>query len=482
MNKKVSLIFIGLILSIPLLQAQNDVGIYAKSIKAKILKKHVYILASDSCEGRNIGTEGNLIARNYIMHQWEKGSMLKPYFQETWLQSFPLVVSSRGKPQLRIDNIELADFKDYMYTGLYDGFNAELPIVFVGYGNDQNLKNLDIKGKAVFALNDNLRAAMKNAQTCSKYGAALTIVANPENVNQFESLSRQFENFSKFKSYHSPDDSVFPGLLEKLANLRYVTVSNNMVKKLTSHNIGYWKRANVQGNDSIGAIEINIPKYQLDTIITNNIVAFLPGTEGHESIIVGAHYDHIGVINDKVNYGADDNASGTAALLELSKTFANAYADGYRPAKNIIFIAFSAEEGGLYGSKYFAEHLAEHNSVKLMINIDMIGRADILHDDNPEYFYFIAENLSDSLYAQNTILCKKYHLTPDYSSHIDASDQKSFTKIGIPTIFYFDGINRDLHKPTDTPNKIDYNRMEKITRMIFETVWINAGVEKDMVN
>lgn len=479
MKERFFLAFIGLVFSFSFIKAQSNVDIYAKTIKAKRLKEHVYILASDSCSGRNIGTSGIKIARNYIINQWEKTPALKPFFIETWLQPFPLVCYGEKVTHLQVGDFEFSNYRDYMYTGKHDNFEKVLPIVFAGDGINEDYEYLDVKGKAVLTLNNNLRAASKNAKIALEYGAELTLIANSVNTNQFESIASQLKEFKKSKKYKSPNDTLLQSLNIKPPDYRYITISSKTVKQLTNNNISHWGKTKSGGNETIGTVKISVKPVSTDTIFENNIVSYIPGINNNESIIIGAHYDHLGVIDNKIYYGADDNASGVSAVIELSTIFSNAYKDGYRPQKNIIFIAFSGEEGGLWGSKYFAEHLENKDQIKLMLNIDMIGRADFDHSDNPSYFYFIGKNLADSLYIQNKLLCKKYNLTPDYSSTIDASDHKSFSDIGIPAIFYFDGKNQDLHKPTDSPNKVNYKRMERITRMIFETIWRNAVVSKN---
>jgi hypothetical protein len=480
MKKRFFLAFIGLVFSFSFIKAQSSADTYAKTIKAKRLKEHVYILASDSCAGRNIGTSGIEIARNYIINQWKKTPILEPYFIKTWLQPFPLVTYGNTITHLQAGNSVLSNYKDYMYKGKYDGFEKELPIVFAGYGRDLDFEKLDVEGKAVFILNENLLNALINARTAHEYGAELTIVANPTTRNQFESISSQREEFYKFKDYKSPNDTLLQSFILKLPkHTRYITINSKTVKKLTNRSILQWKDTSIDEYDSIGTVKISVEQVTADTIFEKNIVAFIPGINNKESIVIGAHYDHLGVVDNEIYYGADDNASGTAALLELVRAFSNAYEQGFRPKRNIIFVAFSAEEGGLCGSEYYVDQIENAEDIKLMINIDMIGRASQKHINESNHFYFVGKNLIDSIYRQNDMLCKKHRLTPDYTSNSNASDQKPFADIGIPTIFYFDGINYDYHKPSDTPNKIDYKRMERITKMIFETIWINADVEKE---
>ncbi len=461
--------------------AQSQVDEFAKSIKASSLKKHVYVLASDSCNGRNVGTKGIRIAQDYIVNQLKMDSLVKPFLNHSYLQPFQLIKSSPKIAHLEAKGQSFKVFKDYMYSGLYDGYTKELNIVFGGKGTEEELKDLDIKGKAVFLLNDNLRAAFKSSGVAKKNGAEISIIANPKNLNQFESLSSQMKEFVSFSGYCLLSDTLNNSFFKETSNHRFITINNQLVKKLTSHNIQYWNRSKANDRKSIGKVSLNIEKQSPDTVIANNIISYIPGKNSDEMIVVGAHYDHLGVIYDKIYFGADDNASGTSALIELTNAFAEAYKNGNRPQKSIVFIAFAGEEGGLCGSEYFVDKFTSPEQIKLMVNIDMIGRPDTKHIEESDYFYFINNGLSDSLISRNNDLCGKYLLTPDYSSHIDASDHKSFKNVGIPTIFFFDGINTDLHKTTDTPDKLNYKRMERITRLIFETVWENAKMDNEQV-
>ena len=291
MKKRFFLAFIGLVFSISFVKAQSSADVYVNTIKAKKLKEHVCILASDSCAGRNVGTSGIEIARNYILNQWKKNSVLKPYFKNTWLQSFPLVTFTNPSIHLQTGNSVLFNYKDYMYTGKYDGFEKELPIVFAGYGKDIDFETLDAEGKAVFILNNNLRTDMKNAVTAHKYGAELTIIANPKVRNQFESISSQYEEYHKFKEYSSTKaDTLLQSLNIKLPEYtRYITISSKAVKKLTNRSILQWKNTSIDEYDSVGTLNISVEQITADTIFEKNIVAFIPGINNKESIVIGAH-------------------------------------------------------------------------------------------------------------------------------------------------------------------------------------------------
>jgi hypothetical protein len=481
MKQRLSLILAGIVFSLSAMVAQPKVSDYAKTLQAKNLKKHVYVLASDSCEGRNPGSNGILIARNYIVEQWKQTPGLEPGLADGYLQDFELLHSGKKNIRIQANGYTLTEFKDYMYSGKTSYFKSEIPILFAGYGSEEELANLDIKGKAVFILNNNLRAFMPNAVSAQKQGAALSLVANPKIIRQFESISEQQKAFLSFKGYRSPKDTFLLNW-KHLNDYRNLTLSSLAVKKITGHGINYWKRKSGKPGETIGNLTLEVKQNKTDTLITSNILAMIPGTNSNEYLVVGAHYDHLGIIDKEIYYGADDNSSGTAAVIELAKTFSRAYSDGYRPQKNILFIAFTAEESGLIGSEYFVKNFNQLANIKLMINIDMIGRSDTEHADDPAYFYFIGHHLEDSIYQQGSRFCKKYRLTPDFTSTIDVSDNKPFFTAGIPTLFFFDGINSDLHQPGDTPDKINYERMEKISRVIFETVWSNALMTNEYLN
>jgi len=328
MEKKIFLAFIGIILSFTGIRAQSSADLYSKDIKAKNLKEHVYILASDSCAGRDVGTVGIKIARDYIVSQWEENAVLQSYFENTWFQAFPLLTIEERTPHLQSKNTELFSDKDFMYSGIFDSFNEELPLVFAGYGREEDYKNLNVKGKAVLTLHHNLRAADRNARIAKEYGAELTIVANPKSSNQFESIVLQFEDFRKFKKCRLPNNVAMDSFMVDMPSYRYMTISSKSVKKLTGKSIQHWKNEAIEGNEPIGEIKLSVEPLKVDTIIENNVVAYIPGSNANESIVVGAHYDHLGTVDGKIYNGADDNASGVSALIELSKAFAKAYQDG----------------------------------------------------------------------------------------------------------------------------------------------------------
>lgn len=219
---------------------------------------------------------------------------------------------------------------------------------------------------------------------------------------------------------------------------------------------------------------------------SENVIAFIKGREKpNEVIIISAHLDHIGVeTNGVVNNGADDDGSGTVAILEIAEAFKKAEIDGNGPKRTIAFLHVTGEEIGLYGSRYYADEdpIFPLKNTVANLNIDMIGRVDKKHEANAKnYLYLIgSDKLSKELHNISETVNKTYfNLKFDYTYNDDndpnrfyyRSDHYNFAKNNIPVIFYFNGTHADYHKPSDTPDKINYNFLETRTKLIFHTAW-----------
>ena len=223
---------------------------------------------------------------------------------------------------------------------------------------------------------------------------------------------------------------------------------------------------------------------------SENVLAFIKGTEKPEEILVlSAHLDHVGQHDGKIYNGADDDGSGTVALLEIAEAFYTAKQEGHGPKRSILILHVTGEEKGLFGSRYYSENpvFPLENTVA-NINIDMIGRVDPEHKDNKNYIYVIgADRLSTGLDIAVTNANKnlsdftldyKYNDRNDPQRIYYRSDHYNFAKNGVPSVFFFSGIHEDYHKPTDTPDKIDYPLMTKRTKLIFYTAWDLANANE----
>ncbi|MBZ4044139.1 M28 family peptidase [Flavobacterium hibisci] len=222
---------------------------------------------------------------------------------------------------------------------------------------------------------------------------------------------------------------------------------------------------------------------------SENIWAYIEGSEKPDEILViSAHYDHVGIQNGEVYNGADDDGSGTVALLEMAKVFAKAKKEGHGPKRSILFLHVTGEEHGLHGSRYYSENpLFPLASTIVDINIDMIGRRDTEHAKTNNYVYVIgADRLSSDLHnaviSQNDKYIKmdldfKFNDPKDPNRFYERSDHYNFAKHGIPAVFFFNGVHEDYHGKDDIAEKIEYDALTKRTKLAFVVAWDLANRE-----
>ena len=216
---------------------------------------------------------------------------------------------------------------------------------------------------------------------------------------------------------------------------------------------------------------------------SENILAFIKGSEKpDEVVVVSAHYDHVGIKRGEIYNGADDDGSGTVALLEIAQAFQLAKKDGLGPKRSILFLHVTGEEHGLHGSRYYSENpIFSLKNTIADVNIDMIGRRDEAHTDSNNYVYVIGSDyLSSDLYN----ICeeankKSVNLTIDYTFNDKndpnrfyyRSDHYNFAKNGIPSVFLFNGVHVDYHQKTDEVSKIEFDALCKRTQLAFAIAW-----------
>ena len=226
---------------------------------------------------------------------------------------------------------------------------------------------------------------------------------------------------------------------------------------------------------------------------SENIWAFIEGSEKPEEIVVlSAHYDHVGVKNGEVYNGADDDGSGTVALMEMAAAFQKAKNEGNGPKRSVLILHVTGEEHGLHGSRYYSENpLFPLKNTVADVNIDMIGRRDDFHKESNNYVYVIGSDyLSTDLYNVCESVNKAYiNLTIDYKYNDKndpnrfyyRSDHYNFAKHNIPSVFLFNGTHADYHKPGDDVSKIEFDALTKRTQYAFAITWEIANREKRLV-
>lgn len=230
---------------------------------------------------------------------------------------------------------------------------------------------------------------------------------------------------------------------------------------------------------------------------SENVIAYIKGEAfPDEHIIIMAHSDHEGIVDGNIYFGADDNASGTAAVLEIAQAFQLAVKNGYKPKRSIVFLHVTAEEIGLYGSRYYTENpIFPLEKTMAVLNIDMIGRTDFKHEESDQYLYligvdrhstelpFIAEKANK--FTTKLDLDYRFNEVNESNRYYYRSDHYNFALKDIPVIFFFNGEHEDYHKPTDTEDKINYELLKKRTQYIFTTAWylanMNHYLEADLI-
>ena len=257
----------------------------------------------------------------------------------------------------------------------------------------------------------------------------------------------------------------------------------------------YYKSTGVSGGSTDGSYfqEMTVTDRSGNSIDSYNVLAYIEGSDkANEVLVITSHLDHIGIEDDgQINNGADDDGSGTVAMMEIAEAFIEAKEDGNGPRRSVLFLHVSAEEKGLLGSKYYTDNpIYPLANTVANLNIDMIGRVDSLHIEQPDYIYLIGSDiLSEDLHEVSERANQDYvGLTIDYryndpttlvyefgrwreNRYYYRSDHYHFIKNNIPAIFYFNGTHKDYHAPTDTVEKINYALLEKRTRLIFYTAW-----------
>jgi peptidase M28-like protein/PA domain-containing protein len=495
------------------------------AISAKNLRTNLTYLASDKLEGRMSLQRGSELAIKFIAAKFARAG-LKPLVGKSYLQPVELIeyrpdvrgmsiVLKRGGDEQRFEYI-----KDFFGTYPLDT-TVSAPVVFAGYGitapefNYDDYQDLDAKGKIVLVFdhepqeNDpksifngvgntrhvSSRLKILNAQRHGAVGVLVASEPNRKHPSNQERLARIPGIIDRITRNASQ------ALAENETKIPLLSVSDALAAKLlepSGKKPGELQAAidsTLQSNSQAlpeTVVEMRIVNAEHKRATSYNVIGLIEGSDPelkNETIVFGSHYDHDGIRGGKIFHGADDNGSGTVGVIELARAFS---ANQVKPRRSLIFASFAAEERGLLGSYYYVAHpLRPIELTRAVINFDMIGRNET-PSAQTEGLIEIAADTSNELNLIGTIYSPDYRsvvegensrigLNLSYKWDDDAalnifqrSDQFPFALREIPAMWWFTGFHPDYHQPTDTVERINFAKMEKILKLAYLTGWTFA--------
>lgn len=460
---------------------------YAKTITAEELSKKLKIISSDEMEGRETGKLGQKIAMQYLINEF-KSYGVGDYNFLNYKQSFPMVEQENTGITLTIDGKKLDLNNDFVFSPeVYGNKSWDSEIVFVGFGattkENNDYKGLELKDKAVFIWNGERNAAnpdsswtLKESIATAREKGASAIFVYKENLEERVAKYDHYYNKPKTKLVDDLQSNEAPVVyLTKKATNIFLKAGGKKLKKLNKKGIAKVKPFFVSFK-----MDVDKPTTELTG---ENIIAYIEGDRyKDELVVITAHYDHLGKKDSIIYNGADDDGTGTVSLLEIAQAFAQAAREGHRPQRSVLIMPVSGEEKGLLGSKYYTNHpIFPLKNTVANLNIDMIGRYDKKHEETNNYVYLIgSDRLSKDLHKLSENVNKSYtKIDLDYTFNDKndpnrfyyRSDHYNFAKNNIPVIFYFSGVHEDYHQPSDTHEKIDFDKTARIARLVFLTAW-----------
>ena len=469
---------------------QDKIDPGAAEIMSFEILGHIKYLASDNLKGRLTGSPGSKLVIDYISKHWEAQG-IEPAGTKGYKQSFSFInnVSLGQRNMLRIRNSRKQYIvqKDFIPIGSSGNGSVNEDVVFIGYGLDINdslswhdYAEVDVRGKWVLLLLDGPDGDSPH----SPYGRHKTLYNKMIAARDHGASGILFMN-----RFETADDNNLRPLQYRqsssTAGLPVIQITHSVANEiLIDHDQSIAELRSKLDEQLIPlsflvdckvSAKVNL-KFAKET--ASNIIGSIEGNDPvlkDEYIVVGAHFDHLGLGGSRsgsldpdtliIHNGADDNASGTAGILELSyKLMSNRHL----LKRSVLFVCFDAEEKGLLGSKYYVENPVRNiSNAAMMVNMDMIGRLN----DNP----VILGGVGSSGNFENIIADARNNHTLDVETNMGGmdfarSDHASFYRENIPVLFFFTGAHEDYHKPTDDWDKIDYQGEKEILDFIYDLI------------
>jgi hypothetical protein len=491
----------------------------SSSIKVTDLRRHLSFLASDELGGRFTLSPSNRIAARYLAAQLESFGFRGVAPDGSFFQRVPLLYRNVDVDASKVTLTTPGGKQEFKYAEAFNMFppaavSAAGELVFVGYGvssprnNHDDYAGLDVTGKVVVLVPGapaslkgvKLEAREYGEDAAAAHGASgAIIVASPQYllvwdqlksyITQEEQLGlppRSVKSDANFQAIHAG-----PALIKALAR-----AMGKEESYLTSQAGKPLRPEPLQASADMKVVVAAKPAPP-----AQNVVAVLEGADPKlkdEYVVFSAHYDHLQTdAKGQVYNGADDDGSGTVSVLEIAEAFAL----GPRQKRSVLVIFHTGEELGLFGSEFNTDYEPVVPLEKLVanFNIDMIGRSraegngdprDRMLTDKDSLYIIGSDKLSSELHrlseqTNHDTVRMRFDYTYNPETHPERfyyrSDHYNYAKHGIPVIFYFTGVHRDYHRPTDDVDKIDFAKMERIARMVFATGWRVANLDHRLV-
>lgn len=502
--RKISLLLLASLFWSFSVSAQSTKSIYyEKKITEQNLRTNLAVLASDDYEGRETGKEGQKKAAAYIATSFEKMG-IPPLSNGSYYQTFEVYETILASRTFSVNQQKFEAGQDFFLpkNSMPVNINSN-EIIFVGYGIENetinDYKGIDVSGKVVLVLSgepkNNTGVYTINGNTVpsewskKNYKIEFLEKKNPALIIYIDQDYKKYASYYKHLmssnsmalSYKQKQKTAIPCVTvgEAVADALLFQNKTNVSKARTKADKGKATKPMLLKSTLLANIEYINAKLEAE-----NVLGYIEGSDlKDELVVVTSHYDHIGIIDGKVYNGADDNGSGTVAVLEIANAFATAKKEGNGPRRSMLFMTVSGEEKGLLGSLYYTDHpVFKLENTVANLNIDMIGRVDKKHEaSNGDYVYVIgSDKLSSDLHKINENANATYtHLDLDYTYNDPAdpnqfyyrSDHYNFAKNNIPIIFYFNGVHEDYHQHTDEIEKINFSALKKRTVLVYYTAW-----------
>lgn len=491
---------------------------FSETITTDGLYSDLAVLSHDSLEGRGTGTVGADKAAQYLSARYQSMGLTPVGDDGSFYQYFDLVRPAVEQINYQLTNTETGELVDNSthskdeissFITIYGGQDTlSGPVVFAGAGMMDEEAGInqfpeDLNGKWILVLYNRQNTNMNYIQSQLNDGALGLLLVMGDSVNEFreEATNRQ-SDFGEGRRL----------------SLKYLQEEEDG-SSFAYNRIHPELAANIFGFDSLGAVtqyqntiisdpasftpkELNFsfshnPVIDYNTVVGKNVIAFLEGSDPvmkNEVVVLSSHYDHVGVgrpdsTGDSIYNGADDDGSGTTATLHTAQAMAAAKAAGAGPKRSVLFLNVSGEENGLLGSRFYSDHptYSVENTVA-NINIDMIGRVDKEHIEDSSYVYIIGGSIIssglDSLtHVANDMgpqidLSQRYNDLNDPNQFYRRSDHWNFGRLGVPFVFFFNGVHEDYHRPSDEIEKITFEPFLKRTQLVYNLTAILANSDE----